>query len=103
MNIGERRLARSRLNTFIWLLQVYDMARQSGRCQQRAQRVKGARLVPRNADVGAIRVSGSGWEGWILEGLQVQEPFNDHAQYRIHALRGACPVKIDPMRQDLLP
>ena len=31
----------------------------------------GAELVSHGMDVGAVRVSAGGWEGWVLEGLQV--------------------------------
>ena len=55
------------------LSQLHDMALQAKRCLQRAERTQGARLVPPGVNVGAIRISASGWEGWILEGLQVQE------------------------------
>ena len=54
------------------LLQLHDMVLQAKRCLQRAERTQGARLVPPGVNVGAIRISASGWEGWILEGLQVQ-------------------------------
>jgi len=27
--------------------------------------------VPANVEVGAVRVSVTGWDGWVLEGLQV--------------------------------
>ena len=27
--------------------------------------------MPQGTDVGAVRVFASGWEGWVLEGLQV--------------------------------
>ena len=50
-------------------VQVHDMA-QARRCQHKAHRTKGARLI--SANVGAVRVSASGWEGWVLDGLQVR-------------------------------
>ena len=31
----------------------------------------GADLVPDGVEVGAVRISVTGWEGWVLEGLQV--------------------------------
>lgn len=53
-------------------MQLHDAALQADRCLQWADRVRGERLVPHDVDVGAIRISASGWEGWILEGLQVR-------------------------------
>ena len=54
------------------LLQLHDVALQADRCTERAKRIQGARLVPPDLNVGAVRISASGWEGWILEGLQVR-------------------------------
>ena len=63
-------------------VQLHDMAVQADRCQERAERTRGASLVPPHISVGAIRISGSGWEGWILEGLQVLRPSTDtHKPY----------------------
>ena len=50
--------------------QVHDMA-QARRCQHKAHRIRGARMIPKSDNVGAVRVSASGWEGWVLDGLQV--------------------------------
>lgn len=44
-----------------------------GSCATIAQRRIGADLVPEDVEVGAVRVSVTGWEGWVLEGLQVRE------------------------------
>ncbi|CAK0732485.1 hypothetical protein CVIRNUC_000137 [Coccomyxa viridis] len=43
---------------------------QTNGCWRKEQRRAGAGLVPQGADVGAVRVSVGGWEGWVLEGLQ---------------------------------
>lgn len=51
-------------------MQVHDMA-QARRCEHKARRTKGASLIVKSANVGAVRVSASGWEGWVLDGLQV--------------------------------
>ena len=45
---------------------------QTDGCWRKEQRRAGAGLVPQGADVGAVRVSAGGWEGWVLEGLQVR-------------------------------
>lgn len=40
-------------------------------CRQGARRVRGAGLVPAATEVGAVRIGAPGWEGWVLQGLQV--------------------------------
>ena len=40
-------------------------------CVRTAQRRRGASLVPEDVEVGALRVSVTGWDGWVLEGLRV--------------------------------
>ena len=42
------------------------------RCTRTERRLRGADLVPEGTEVGAVRVSVSGWEGWVVEGLQVR-------------------------------
>lgn len=44
----------------------------SGGCNRTALRRIGADLVPEDVEVGAIRVSVTGWEGWVMEGLAVR-------------------------------
>jgi hypothetical protein len=41
-------------------------------CAHVERRLRGADLVPEGVEVGAVRVSVAGWEGWVLEGLQVR-------------------------------
>lgn len=41
-------------------------------CRQGAVRCRGADLVAPAVEVGAIRISAPGWEGWVLDGLQVR-------------------------------
>ena len=40
-------------------------------CVRAVQRRRGASLVPEDVEVGAVRVSVTGWDGWVLEGLRV--------------------------------
>ncbi|CAL8471301.1 g10843 [Coccomyxa elongata] len=40
-----------------------------GGCNRTALRRIGSDLVPEDVEVGAIRVSVTGWEGWVMEGL----------------------------------
>ena len=40
-------------------------------CRQAASRRRGAGLVPPHVEVGAVSISAPGWEGWVLQGLQV--------------------------------
>lgn len=42
-----------------------------GGCNRTALRRIGADLVPAEVEVGAMRVSVTGWEGWVMEGLAV--------------------------------
>ncbi len=42
-----------------------------GGCNRTALRRIGSDLVPQDVEVGAIRVSVTGWEGWVMEGLAV--------------------------------
>ena len=41
-------------------------------CVRAVQRRRGASLVPEDVEVGAVRVSVTGWDGWVLEGLRVR-------------------------------
>lgn len=41
-------------------------------CNRTALRRIGSDLVPRVVEVGAVRVSVTGWEGWVMEGLRVR-------------------------------
>ena len=41
-----------------------------------SRRVRGAGLVPANTEVGAVRIGAPGWEGWVLQGLQVRGSHN---------------------------
>ena len=41
-------------------------------CQRLAQRRPAHSLIPPDVEVGAIRISATGWEGWVLEGLKVR-------------------------------
>ena len=43
-----------------------------GGCNRTALRRIGSDLVPEDVEVGAIRVSVTGWEGWVMEGLAVR-------------------------------
>ncbi len=43
-----------------------------GGCNRTALRRIGADLVPADVEVGAVRVSVTGWEGWVMEGLAVR-------------------------------
>lgn len=40
-------------------------------CQTLAHRHQAHKFVSPDVDVGAIRISATGWEGWVLEGLKV--------------------------------
>lgn len=40
-------------------------------CQQRGVRKHPRALIPPDVKVGAVRISATGWEGWILEGMKV--------------------------------
>jgi len=44
----------------------------AGGCNRTALRRTGSDLVPRDVEVGAVRVSVTGWEGWVMEGLRVR-------------------------------
>lgn len=59
------------LAVFGYHVQAHSIAGRGESCEWRARRARGGPLVPRSADVGAIRVSANGWEGHVLEGLQV--------------------------------
>ena len=70
---------------------------QTDGCWRKEQRRAGAGLVPQGADVGAVRVSAGGWEGWVLEGLQASAPLTARRRLTriphavlLHALRGCC-------------
>jgi hypothetical protein len=58
---------------FAPVAQVHNMtAAAAGRgCGRAARRRIGADLVPGGVEVGAVRISVTGWEGWVLEGLKV--------------------------------
>ena len=40
-------------------------------CQQLGTRRVGHRYVPSHLEVGGVHVNAPGWEGWVLQGLQV--------------------------------
>jgi len=40
-------------------------------CQRRALRQPAGALIAADVEVGAVRISATGWEGWVLQGLQV--------------------------------
>lgn len=40
-------------------------------CQRVVKRKVVSNLIPANVEVGAVRISANGWEGWVVEGLQV--------------------------------
>ena len=42
----------------------------TGSCTRLVRRLPAALAVPASLDVGRVRISASGWEAWILEGLQ---------------------------------
>jgi hypothetical protein len=62
-------------------------------CTRKALRRGGAALVPDGVEIGAIRVSASGWEGWVLEGLRVSLGFGVCAAPRLARL--AAPSSIE--------
>ena len=41
-------------------------------CQRRALRRPGGALIAPDVEVGAVRISATGWEGWILQGIEVR-------------------------------
>ena len=41
-------------------------------CQRRALRRPGGALIVTDVEVGAVRISATGWEGWILQGIEVR-------------------------------
>ena len=43
-------------------------------CQLSTVRQPAHSLIPPEVRVGAIRISATGWEGWIIEGLKVAIP-----------------------------
>lgn len=40
-------------------------------CQNSSVRKPAHALIPADVKVGAVRISATGWEGWIIEGLKV--------------------------------
>jgi hypothetical protein len=42
-------------------------------CQRRALRRPAGALIAADVEVGAVRISATGWEGHVLEGLQVRD------------------------------
>ena len=40
-------------------------------CSRRAMRKPAGAFVPPDVEVGAVRISVTGWEGWVVEGLKV--------------------------------
>ncbi len=52
-------------------MQVHNRSALGMNCVRTVQRRQGSSLVPANVEVGAVRVSVTGWDGWVLEGLQV--------------------------------
>ena len=40
-------------------------------CAAQAKRALGASLLPAGMPVGSLRISAPGWEGWVLDGLEV--------------------------------
>ena len=43
-------------------------------CNATAKRARGGALLPPGLAVGSLRISAPGWEGWVLDGLQVLQP-----------------------------
>jgi hypothetical protein len=50
---------------------THVVAPEKGICQRFARRKPGTGFVPPDVEVGAIRISATGWEGWVIEGLKV--------------------------------
>ena len=44
------------------------------RCRKQVARQPGRGLLPDTVDVGGLHINAPGWEGWILQGLQVLHP-----------------------------
>ncbi len=53
-------------------VQVHNRSALGMNCVRAVQRRRGASLVPEDVEVGAVRVSVTGWDGWVLEGLRVR-------------------------------
>ena len=53
-------------------MQVHNRSALGMNCVRAVQRRRGASLVPEDVEVGAVRVSVTGWDGWVLEGLRVR-------------------------------
>ena len=72
---GEFCLERVDVNSSIHAMRGYGKASfhsLSKMCSKTAFRRTEQSMALSNFDVGAVRVSASGWEAWVLEGLQVQ-------------------------------
>ena len=54
------------------LMQVHNRSALGMNCVRAVQRRRGASLVPEDVEVGAVRISVTGWDGWVLEGLRVR-------------------------------
>ena len=46
-------------------------AASGGDCTRSGKRVAASALVPNDVAIGAVRISAGGWEGAVLEGLEV--------------------------------
>ena len=61
-------------------------------CRKQVARQQGQHFLPSSVDVGGLHISAPGWEGWILQGLQVlRQPQPCCAG--LHACRHALPLR----------
>ena len=43
-------------------------------CRTHASRMLGSAMLPAGVNMGSLRVSAPGWEGWIIDGFRVRWP-----------------------------